>query len=64
MIAPFCSKFLLNTMLEFYCLTAQQKRTLRLRSELSDRAVSENSVFAHYVLSLSDQQKASDLLGD
>ncbi|MCZ4072806.1 DUF3800 domain-containing protein [Agrobacterium sp. LMR679] len=45
-------------------LTAQQKRTLRLLSELCDRSVSENPVFTHYVLSLSDQQKASDLLGD
>ncbi len=44
-------------------LTAQQHRTLRLLGELSDRSISENPVFAHYVLSLSDQQKASELLG-
>lgn len=51
-------------MLEFYCLTAQQKRTLRLLSELCDRSVSENPVFAHYVLSLSGQQKAADDIAD
>ncbi len=45
-------------------LTAQQNRTLRLLGELCGRSISENPVFAHYVLSLSDQQKASELLGD
>lgn len=43
-------------------LSVQQQRNLRLLSELFDRSTSENQVFAHYILSISDQQKAATFL--
>ncbi len=43
-------------------LSSQQERSLRLLSDLFDRSSSENEVFAHYILSISDQQKAAMLL--
>jgi hypothetical protein len=43
-------------------LTEQQHRTLRLLSEILDRSIAENPAFAHFVLSLSDQEKASNFL--
>lgn len=43
-------------------LKAQQKHTLGMLSELLDRSIAENKAFAHFVLSLEDQQKAGFFL--
>jgi hypothetical protein len=43
-------------------LGAQQERSLRLLSTLLDRSIGENKAFAHYVLSLRDQEAAAYFL--
>lgn len=43
-------------------LSVQQKRTLKMLSELLDRSIARNKAFAHFVLSLEDQHKASFFL--
>ena len=43
-------------------LNPQQERNLGLLRQLLDRSLEENRAFAHYVLSLEDQQRAAFLL--
>ena len=43
-------------------LNPQQRRTLRALSGLLDRSIAENKAFAHFVLSLEDQEKAGFFL--
>jgi len=43
-------------------LSAQQKRTLGMLSELLDRSIAENKAFAHFVISLQDREKAEFFL--
>lgn len=43
-------------------LGARQKRTLGMLSGLLDRSIAENAAFAHFVLSLEDQEKAGFFL--
>jgi hypothetical protein len=45
-----------------YELSAQQKRNLVLLKELLDRSLEENSAFAHFILSLEDQERAAFFL--
>lgn len=43
-------------------LGERQQRTLSLLNALLDRSVAENKAFAHYVLSLRDQEAAAFFL--